>query len=107
MLQQVTGSAASAVSSVQVSDPYGIRIAFRPGHPLALLTWRQYIAIVTRISRTVEQQLQSPALEALAAFNRERHQLVGVGHMKACCLLFAKNTPCQVAVMACWLQWYL
>jgi hypothetical protein len=77
-LQQVTGSDAAAVSAAQAGDPYGIRIALRPGHPLALLTWQQYIATVTRMSRTVEQQLQGPAVEALAAFNRERKLLVSV-----------------------------
>lgn len=75
-VQQVTGSDAAAVSAAQAADPYGIRIALRSGHPLALLTWQQYIATVTRMSRTVEQQLQGPAREALAAFNRERKLLV-------------------------------
>lgn len=75
---QVTGSssAASSATAAQASDPYGIRIAFRPGHPLALLTWRQYLAVVARMSRTVEQQLQGAAMDALVAFNRERRQLV-------------------------------
>jgi hypothetical protein len=76
-LQQVTGNDAAAVSAAQAADPYGIRIALRPGHPLALLTWQQYIATVTRMSKTIEQQLQGPAVEALAAFNRERKLLVG------------------------------
>lgn len=71
-----SSSAASAATAAQASDPYGIRIAFRPGHPLALLTWRQYLAVVARMSRTVEQQLQGPAMDALVAFNRERRQLV-------------------------------
>eukprot|EP00879_Flechtneria_rotunda_P007919 GHRR01008297.1.p1 GENE.GHRR01008297.1~~GHRR01008297.1.p1 ORF type:complete len:338 (+),score=146.04 GHRR01008297.1:547-1560(+) len=73
---QVTGKSAAAVSAAEVSDPFGIRVAFRPGHPLALLTWKQYIAIVSRVSRTVEQQLQGPCLDALSAFNRERKLLV-------------------------------
>jgi hypothetical protein len=72
----VTGKDAAAVSAARAADPYGIRVALRPGHPLALLTWQQYIATVARMSRTVEQQLQGPALEALAAFNRERKLLV-------------------------------
>ncbi|KAF6257500.1 hypothetical protein COO60DRAFT_1222554 [Scenedesmus sp. NREL 46B-D3] len=76
IMQQVTGSDAAAVSAAQAADPYGIRVALRPGHPLALLTWQQYIATVMRMSKTVEQQLQGPAVEALAAFNRERKLLV-------------------------------
>lgn len=75
---QVSGSSQAALSSTaaQTTDPFGIRIAFRPGHPLSLLTWGQYLAIVSRMSRTVEQQLQRHDLEALAAFNSDRRQLV-------------------------------
>jgi hypothetical protein len=68
--------AALAAANLQRADPWGIRIALRPGHPLALLNWQQYVGIVWRVSRTVEQQLQGPALEALLAFNRERRRLV-------------------------------
>ncbi|KAF8073127.1 hypothetical protein HT031_000788 [Scenedesmus sp. PABB004] len=75
-LLAVTGGADGCVSAAQASDPYGIRCAFAPGHPLALLSWRGYLAIVTRMARTVEHQLQGPALEALAAFNGERRRLV-------------------------------
>lgn len=35
------------------------------------------MAVVKRMNRTVEQQLQGPRLEAIAAFNRERRLLVG------------------------------
>jgi hypothetical protein len=77
-LLQVSGSSQAALSSTaaQMTDPFGIRIAFRPGHPLSLLTWGQYLAIVSRMSRTVEQQLPRHNLEALAAFNSDRRQLV-------------------------------
>jgi hypothetical protein len=80
---QVSGSTPAARSSTaaQATDPFGIRIAFRPGHPLSLLTWGQYLAIVSRMSRTVERQLQHGDLQALAAFNNDRRQLVrGCGY---------------------------
>lgn len=75
---QVSGSSPAARSgtAAQATDPFGIRIAFRPGHPLALLTWGQYLAVVSRMSRTVEQQLRQGDLQALSAFNNERRQLV-------------------------------
>jgi uncharacterized protein YkwD len=77
-LLQVSGSKSAALSSTaaQSTDPFGIRIAFRPGHPLSLLTWGQYLAVVTRMSKTVEQQLQQQDWQALAAFNSQRRQLV-------------------------------
>lgn len=75
--QVPTGTASSAAPAV---DPYGIRIAFRPGHPLSLLTWGQYLAIVSRISKTVEQQLQDRNLDALVDFNSQRRQLVSILH---------------------------
>jgi hypothetical protein len=75
---QASGSTSAALTSTaaQATDPFGIRIAFRPGHPLSLLTWGQYLATVSRMSRTVEQQLQHHDWTALAAFNSERRQLV-------------------------------
>lgn len=77
-LLQASGSTSAAMTSTaaQATDPFGIRIAFRPGHPLSLLTWGQYLATVSRMSRTVEQQLQHHDWTALAAFNSERRQLV-------------------------------
>lgn len=91
LLQQLTGSTAATVSAAQVSDPYGIRIAFSAGHPLALLTWKQYMSIIVRMSKTVEQQLQGPALEAVAAFNRERKLLVGPGAAAMPCTILCQG----------------
>jgi len=64
-VQQIRGSSPSCVAAAQASDPYGIRIAFRPGNPLALLTWQQYSALISRVGDVVTQHLQGPPLEAL------------------------------------------
>lgn len=93
---QVSGNSKAALSSTaaQTTDPFGIRIAFRPGHPLSLLTWGQYLAVVSRMSRTVEQRLQRHDLEALAAFNNDRRQLVRSLVQSVLC----SNTGCQLPV---------
>lgn len=93
-LLQVSGSKSAALSSTaaQSTDPFGIRIAFSPGHPLSLLTWGQYLAIVTRMSKTVEQQLQQLDWQAVAAFNSQRRQLVRIAGT-VCADVLSQNEP--------------
>lgn len=100
MHPQVSGSSQAALSSTaaQTTDPFGIRIAFRPGHPLSLLTWGQYLAIVSRMSRTVEQGLPQHNLEALAAFNNDRRQLVRPLLQLGFCSTSGCPVPAAVAV---------
>ena len=74
---QVTGQ--SSVPSAQISDPFGIRVAFRSDHPLGLLTWREYLQLMQRITQASRQLLSGASLEQLLAFNRARHQLVRGG----------------------------
>lgn len=72
--QQVTGKAGQ--SSLCVTDPYGIRIALRKGHPLSLLTWQEYLSVIQRAAAACEQLLPGQALQQLMAFSREQRNLV-------------------------------
>eukprot|EP00877_Chromochloris_zofingiensis_P001257 jgi/Chrzof1/11131/Cz05g25020.t1 len=75
-IMQVTGK--PSAPAAQVTDRFGIRIGFSKSHPLALMTWRDYIRQFQHVSRTAEAILSGPKLEEVGRFNRGRRALVGV-----------------------------
>jgi hypothetical protein len=107
--QQVTGKAGH--SSLSVTDPYGIRIALRKGHPLSLLTWQEYLAVIQRAAAACEQLLPGQALQQLMAFSREQRNLVracrGCGTCRGKLMAFMGSLQSMMEVKCVKLVWKL